>query len=75
MIASQETQDSYVVVPSDTVEQNFAALFIGVAGHVSIVTRSDRTVQFTNVAIGILRVSGKKVMLTGTGASGIVALV
>jgi hypothetical protein len=75
MTDGQEIQDAYVVTPSDTVEQNFAALFIGVAGHVSIVTRSNRTVQFTNVPIGILRVSGKRVMATGTAATGIVALV
>lgn len=67
-------QDAYAVVTSDTVEQRFAALYIGVAGDVTIETLGNKVVVFKAVAVGMLYVSGVKVK-AATAATNIVALV
>jgi len=50
------------------------ALYVGVSGDVKLTTLGGETVTFSNVPVGILPVSAKRVYSTGTTASGIVAL-
>ena len=65
---------SAAVVPSDTVGVNFNALYIGVAGDVTLTTPDGNTTLFKAVPVGILWVAGTFVKATGTAATNIVAL-
>lgn len=68
-------QDAVVVTTSDVaLSGSFRALYIGVSGHVTLVTPAGNTVLFSNVPVGILPVAGRGVRTTGTNASLIVAL-
>lgn len=64
------------IVPSDTVNQRFRALYVGVAGNISIVHASDpaTSVVYVAVPVGVFPVSGIRVNLTGTAATDMVAL-
>ena len=65
-----------VVVPDDDDELAFycRSLYIGIAGDVAVQFVEGNTMTFTNVPVGILPVSVKKVLDTGTTADEIVAL-
>lgn len=64
------------VVPSDsTVIPVTRALYIGVAGNLSVrMARDGQTQAFVGVAAGIFPVQVDKVLSTGTAAASIVAL-
>lgn len=62
------------VTASDSTIIPFSALYIGVTGDVAITTLAGQTVTFKAVPVGILPVSGNKVMSTNTTATNIVAL-
>lgn len=49
-------------------------LYVGTAGNIKVTTKGGSEITFTNVPVGILPVSVKRVWSTGTTASGIVAL-
>jgi hypothetical protein len=66
-----------VVAPNDGTDLPTAptrALYIGVAGDVKVDMADGSTVTFAGVANGILPISVKRVYLTGTAATNIVAL-
>ena len=67
---------AFAVTPDDDVSlSGVRALYIGVSGDVSIVTRGRVTpVVFKSAPIGILPVQATKVRATGTTATNIVAL-
>jgi hypothetical protein len=72
---SQPATSGFVVtldaaMPDDTCR----GLYIGVTGNVAVMWEDGTTVTFPNVPVGILPVMVKKVLATGTTASGIVAL-
>jgi hypothetical protein len=68
-------QDAAVVTPSDSaLSGSFRALYVGVSGHVTLVTAAGNSVLFSNVPVGILPVAGRGVRVTGTSASLIIAL-
>ena len=74
--ADYPAQDAYAVTPSDSAIQSFRALYIGNTGNVSVVTNGGTTVAFLNCPTGlILPICGQQVLLSGTTASSIVALV
>ena len=50
------------------------ALYVGVAGDVAVQHVAGTTVIYPNVPVGILPVAVVRVMSTGTGASGFVAM-
>lgn len=51
------------------------ALWIGTAGNVAVIAEDDTAaVTITSVPVGVLAVRSKRVMLTGTTASNIVAM-
>lgn len=65
------------VTPHNTNELTYVtrALWIGTGGDITVVTKNDETVQFTNVPDGtLLPVRVKQVKATGTDADDIVAL-
>jgi len=63
------------VTPSDTTEILAAALYVGGAGDVSVVTEGEQTVTFSAVPAGaILPIRCTKVRTTGTDATNIVRL-
>jgi hypothetical protein len=63
------------VTTSDSVVQNYSALYIGVTGDVTVVMLGDTVpVLFKAVPVGILPVAVSKVMATGTTATIIVGL-
>jgi len=68
-------QDAAAVTPSDTVEIDARALYIGVAGDVKIKTALGSDVTFVGIGAGtILPVRAKIVFATGTTATSIVAI-
>jgi hypothetical protein len=64
------------VAPSDTVDLVHAsrALICAVGGTVTLISTNGEQVQVTLVAGFEYRIRASRVMLTGTGATGIVAL-
>jgi hypothetical protein len=65
------------VVPSDTVDlPRFAyqGLYVGVAGAIKVDMIGGGTILFTNVPVGIFKIQVRRVYVTGTGASQIIAL-
>lgn len=67
--------NAVAVTPSDITILAFAALYIGVTGDVEILPFNSITpVVFKAVPVGMLPVSGQKVMATNTTATNIVAL-
>ncbi len=50
------------------------ALYVGVTGDIAVMLTDGSTQLFLNVPVGILPVQCKRVLLTGTTATGIVAL-
>lgn len=68
--------DGVAVTPSDTVEQNLSALYIGGGGDVAVKGLSGTAVTFKNVAAGtILPIVVNRVMSTNTTATSIVGFV
>jgi hypothetical protein len=63
------------VVPDDAADLSeiCAALYVGVAGNVRLVTHNFDTVTFI-AAAGILPIRARRVLATGTTASGILSL-
>jgi hypothetical protein len=62
------------VTPNDTTVLGFKALYIGVAGDVTIINSAGSAVTFTAHANGYMPVSGLVVKSAGTTATNIVAL-
>lgn len=68
-------QNAVAVTPNDSaLSGTFRALYVGVAGNLTIVTLTGTTVLFANVPVGFFPVGGRGVRSTGTVASSIVAL-
>ncbi len=68
-------KDAEVIVPSDSVDQGpFRALYVGVAGHITLVTLGGNTVLFSNVPVGIFPVGCSRVQYTGTAATNMVGI-
>jgi hypothetical protein len=68
-------QDAQVIVPSDTVGQGpFRALYVGVAGDVTLVTLGGNTVLFKAVPVGVLPVGFRRVNASATAATNMVGL-
>lgn len=65
------------VTPHDTndLATSSRSLYVGTAGHVAVITVGGETVTFSNVpAGGVVPVRAKRVLVTGTTASNIVAM-
>lgn len=62
------------ITPSDsTILQRFRGIMLGVAGNVAIKDENDNTVVIAGLAAGIIHpISSKRIMATGTTATGIV---
>lgn len=70
-------QDAVAVTPSDTVffaDGVARALYVGVAGDVTLVTSGGNTVLFKAAPVGILAVACTRVNSTATTATNMVAL-
>lgn len=73
-VTPHDTNDlADVAVGSDTVSVT-AALYIGTAGALKVITGQGDTVTFGNVEAGILPLQVTRVFSTGTAATNIVAL-
>lgn len=66
--------NAVTVIPSDSTELTFFALYVGTTGDIAVTTYNGQTVTFTAVPVGFFPVGGVKVMLTNTTALNIVAL-
>lgn len=64
-----------VIIPNDTADLSeiCSALYVGGAGNVRLVTHNFDTVTFI-AAVGILPIRARRVLATGTTASGILSL-
>lgn len=68
--------DAVAVTTSDTTEQNYSGLYIGVTGDVTVKMASGTTETFKNAQEGtILPIVTTKVMATGTTATNILGMV
>jgi hypothetical protein len=73
-------RSAYPVTKSDTADVRAGdksdALWIGTPGDgtLAVIMTDGQTVSFVGVPVGILPISVKRVLATGSGASGIVAL-
>lgn len=68
----------FTVTPNDGADlaKVTEGLFIGAAGNVAVVMQDGSSVTFTGLAAGVVhRLSVKRVLATGTTATGIVGLV
>lgn len=61
---------------TDLTDLNFRGLYVGATGDVAIVDRDGNSITFVNLAAGVIHpIAGfKKVMSTGTSATGIVGV-
>lgn len=67
--------DAVVIVPSDSANQGpFRALYVGVAGDITLVTLGGTAVLFSNVPVGIHAIGCSRVNSTGTTATNMVGL-
>jgi hypothetical protein len=69
--------DAAAITPHDTNELAAGpcrAIYVGVAGNITLVTPNGSEVLFSNVPVGIFPVGAKIVKSTGTAATGLVAL-
>lgn len=68
--------DAFPVTPSDTAIIPSRALYVGASGDVAVVTAAGNQVVFAGVPDGsIIPVRVRKVLSTGTTATGIVSLI
>lgn len=68
--------DALAVTTSDSVEQNFSGLYIGVTGDVAVKGLGGVSAVFKGVPAGtILPIVVKRVMATGTTATNILGLI
>lgn len=73
--SSSPAMHARAVTPSDSVNINARALYVGVTGNVAVLTSGGDAVTFTAVpAGGIIPVNCQRVLSTGTTATSIVAL-
>jgi hypothetical protein len=65
--------DAVAITPSDTADNSFAAIYVGGAGNVSVVTERGTTVLFTAPPVGsVIRIRTSKVRSTSTTATALV---
>jgi len=63
------------ITPSDTVDQQYAGIYVGGAGNVSVIMESGDTVTFTAPPVGtILPIRVKRVRATATTATLLIGL-
>lgn len=62
------------ITPNDSTEVNYRALFVTNAGDVALEDEDGNSETFTVVASTILPLQPKKVLSTGTTATGIIGL-
>lgn len=70
-------EHALAVTPSDSAELLYfsSALYVGGAGHLTVITMSGETVEFRAVPVGtVIKLRVKQVLSTGTTATFIVAL-
>lgn len=62
------------VTPSDSVDTNYRALWINNAGTVAVRDEDGNDETFTVIDSTLLPIQPKRVLATGTGATGIIGL-
>lgn len=70
--------DAFAITPNDSADlvQVTRGLFVGAGGDVVIVTRAGTTATFTNIQGGaVLPLRVRRILATGTTASGIIGLI
>jgi hypothetical protein len=73
-VASQIGDYAAAVTPSDTADNTFSYLWIGVTGNLAVRTESGQTLTFSNVPVGWFWLRVNLVLSTGTTASSIVGV-
>lgn len=72
---SAPARQAVSVTPSNSTEAHYRALYIGTTGNLAVIPAAGGSaVTFTNVPVGWFPVSVRKVMSTGTTASGIIGV-
>lgn len=82
MRVDSSAQGAISVTPSDTVNITFPSgtnyskgIYVGVSGDLKVIMVDGTNITFTNIAAGIFQpISAKRVLSTGTTATGIVAV-
>jgi hypothetical protein len=79
--ADGNANETVAITPSDTIAIAFAssaggcrAIYVGVAGNITLVDLAGAVTLFSNVPVGIFRVGATRVNQTGTTATNLVAL-
>lgn len=68
-------RDAAAITKSDSVPNNFDAIYVGVTGNVAVMMLSGAVVTFTAIPAGaVLRVKVSKVMSTSTTATDMIGL-
>jgi len=72
---SGSIENGIPVIPADaTLLPKFRGLYVGVSGDITLQHIDGTSVLYSTVPVGLFPVAGVRVMLTGTTATGIVAL-
>lgn len=74
-MAEGTARNHIAITKSDATVIYADAIYVGVAGDVTILDRDGTSATYTAVAGGIIPVQATKVMSTGTTASGLVGLI
>lgn len=77
MATDEITFDDFeAITTSDTLLQSdkMHAIYVGVAGDITVKNQAGQTVLFKAVPVGILRIKAPFVMATGTAATNLIAL-
>ncbi|MGH1352121.1 MAG: spike base protein, RCAP_Rcc01079 family [Methyloligellaceae bacterium] len=74
---SDPARGAFVITPDNNadLEELTRALYIGVAGDLSVVMQEGQTVTFPNVEVGIFPIRVARVNATNTTASSIIGMV
>jgi hypothetical protein len=73
-MSNTTARSHFAITPSDSTAIYADAVFVGVAGTVTIKDRDGTSVQYTAPAGAVIPVQATAVMATGTAATGIVGL-
>lgn len=76
-ILSFRAGDGFAITPNDSTDlaSDAAGIYVGVTGNVTLVTAKGTTLLFTAVPAGtVIPVDTRRVLATGTAASGLIGL-
>jgi hypothetical protein len=71
---SYQYEGGFPITPGTAFIQPCRAIYVGVAGNISLTTIAGQTLTLTNVPVGLLQMGASAVASGGTTATGLVGL-